>query len=197
MPLSTDKGLLPLRSMIEGRNILPAERFGLTLDRLCHQLIENYDDFEGACIIGVQPRGTLLADRIYAKLTSITGLPSIAYGKLDITFYRDDFRHREKPLRASTTEIDFLVEGKKVILIDDVLYTGRTIHAAMSALLDFGRPEKVELLVLVDRRFNRELPIRSDYTGIRVDALDEAYVRVDWGADDHNQVLLFPHKAEV
>ena len=197
MPLSTDKGLLPLRSMIEGRNILPAERFGLTLDRLCHQLIENYDDFEGACIIGVQPRGTLLADRIHAKLTTITGLPSIAYGKLDITFYRDDFRHREKPLRASTTEIDFLVEGKKVILIDDVLYTGRTIHAAMSALLDFGRPEKVELLVLVDRRFNRELPIKSDYTGIRVDALDEAYVRVDWGADDHNQVLLFPHKAEV
>ena len=191
MPLSTDKGLLPLRSMIEGRNILPAERFGLTLDRLCHQLIENYDDFEGACIIGVQPRGTLLADRIHAKLTTITGLPSIAYGKLDITFYRDDFRHREKPLRASTTEIDFLVEGKKVILIDDVLYTGRTIHAAMSALLDFGRPEKVELLVLVDRRFNRELPIKSDYTGIRVDALDEAYVRVDWGADDHNQVLLF------
>lgn len=197
MPLSTDKGLLPLRSMIEGRNILPAERFGLTLDRLCHQLIENYDDFEGACIIGVQPRGTLLADRIHAKLSTITGLPSIAYGKLDITFYRDDFRHREKPLRASTTEIDFLVEGKKVILIDDVLYTGRTIHAAMSALLDFGRPEKVELLVLVDRRFNRELPIKSDYTGIRVDALDEAYVRVDWGADDHNQVLLFPHKAEV
>lgn len=186
-----------MRSMIEGRNILPAERFGLTLDRLCHQLIENYDDFEGACIIGVQPRGTLLADRIHAKLTTITGLPSIAYGKLDITFYRDDFRHREKPLRASTTEIDFLVEGKKVILIDDVLYTGRTIHAAMSALLDFGRPEKVELLVLVDRRFNRELPIKSDYTGIRVDALDEAYVRVDWGADDHNQVLLFPHKAEV
>jgi pyrimidine operon attenuation protein/uracil phosphoribosyltransferase len=103
--------------MIEGRNILPAERFGLTLDRLCHQLIENYDDFEGACIIGVQPRGTLLADRIHAKLTTITGLPSIAYGKLDITFYRDDFRHREKPLRASTTEIDFLVEGKKVILV--------------------------------------------------------------------------------
>ncbi len=183
-------------SMSEGRNILPAERFGLTLDRLCHQLIENYDDFEGACLVGVQPRGTLLADRIHRKLSSITGISSIAYGKLDITFYRDDFRHREKPLRASTTEIDFLVEGKRVILIDDVLYTGRTIHAAMSALLDFGRPAKVELLVLVDRRFNRDLPIRSDYTGIRVDALDEAYVRVDWGENDqHNQVLLFPQKA--
>ena len=182
--------------MSQGRTILPAERFGLTLDRLCHQLIENYEEFEGACLIGVQPRGTLLADRIYKNLCAITGLPSIAYGKLDITFYRDDFRHREKPLRASTTEMDFLVEGKRVVLIDDVLYTGRTIHAAMSALLDFGRPAKVELLVLVDRRFNRDLPIRSDYTGIRVDALDEAYVRVDWAEDGiNNQVLLFPHKA--
>lgn len=177
-----------------GRVILPSERFGLTLERLAHQLIENYDNFEGACLIGIQPRGTLLANRIYEKLTAITGNYPIAYGKLDITFYRDDFRHREKPLRASTTDINFLVEGKRVVLIDDVLYTGRTVHAAMSALLDFGRPSKVELLVLVDRRFNRDLPIRSDYTGIRVDAVDEAYVKVEWGADGNNRVLLFAHK---
>lgn len=195
--MSTDEGLLPLRTMSEGRIILPAERFGLTLDRLCQQLIENYDDFAGACLIGIQPRGTLLADRIFQKLNSISGLTTIDYGKLDITFYRDDFRHRDKPLRASTTEIDFLVEGKRVILVDDVLYTGRTVHAAMSALLDFGRPAKVELLALVDRRFNRDLPIKSDYTGIRVDALDEAYVKVDWGKNGtRDQVLLFPHKDE-
>ncbi len=176
---------------------MPPERFALTLDRLCHQLIENYDAFEGACLIGIQPRGTLLSDRLYQRLLHFTGLSSIEYGKLDITFYRDDFRHRDKPLRASSTEIDFLVEGKRVVLIDDVLYTGRTVHAALSALLDFGRPAKVELLVLIDRRFNRQLPIRSDYTGMQVDALDEAYVRVEWQhLSGEDRVLLFPHKAE-
>lgn len=190
--------LLPLPTMTEGRVILPKERFALTLDRLCHQLIENYDEFDAACIIGIQPRGTLLAGRIFDNVKRITGLQTIEYGKLDITFYRDDFRHRDKPLRASSTDINFLVENKRVVLIDDVLYTGRTVHAALSALLDFGRPAKVELLVLVDRRFHRDLPIRSDYTGLRVDAFDEAYVNVIWDgvAGTDNRVLLFPRKLD-
>jgi pyrimidine operon attenuation protein/uracil phosphoribosyltransferase len=170
-------------------------RFALTIDRLCHQLIENHDTFQDTCIIGIQPRGVALADRIYQRLLAITGVPKIEYGKLDITFYRDDFRQREKPLRASVTEMDFIVEDKHVILVDDVLYTGRTVQAAMTSLQHYGRPLKVELLALIDRRFNRDLPIKADYIGMQVDALDEAYVKVEWlKTDGKDQVLLFPQK---
>ncbi len=166
------------------------------IERLSHQLIENYPNFENTCLIGVQPRGIYVADRIHQKLRSILNIQKIDYGKLDITFYRDDFRTREKPLSASTTEIDFLVEGKKVLLVDDVLYTGRTIQSALTALQDFGRPDKVELVVLVDRRFNRHLPIQADYTGLTIDAIDEAYVKVEWEEQDGNdRILLFPQKA--
>ena len=96
-------------------------------------------------------------------------------------------------MKASSTEIKFLVEGKKVILVDDVLYTGRTVHAAISAIQDFGRPDLLEFLCLVDRRFNRHLPISSDYTGITVDALDDAYVKVEWAKEDSgtDQVILY------
>jgi pyrimidine operon attenuation protein/uracil phosphoribosyltransferase len=183
--------------MQKGRVILDKERFGLTIERLCHQLIENYEDFSNTCIIGVQPRGVLLAKRIHERLKSILKKSSIQYGELDITFYRDDFRIREKPLAASTTNIDFLVENKKVILIDDVLYSGRTIHAALTALQHYGRPKKVELVALVDRRFNRHLPIQSDYVGLTVDAVDEAYVKVEWKEiDGSDKILLFSNKEE-
>ncbi len=181
--------------MQKGRTILEKERFGLTIERLCHELIENYGNFEDACLIGVQPRGVLLADRIHQRLRKILKLPTIQYGKLDITFYRDDFRTRQKPLSASTTEIDFLVENKKVLLIDDVLYTGRTIQSALTALQQYGRPKQVELLALVDRRFNRHLPIQSDYVGLTIDAIDEAYVKVEWKEYDANdRILLFANK---
>ena len=181
--------------MQKGRVILEKERFGLTIERLCHQLIENYGDFSDACIIGVQPRGVLLARRIYQRLTAIVKPTEIKYGELDITFYRDDFRIREKPLAASTTNIDFLVEDKRVILIDDVLYSGRTIHAALTALQHYGRPKQVELVALVDRRFNRHLPIQSDYIGLTVDAVDEAYVKVEWkDLDGEDKILLFSNK---
>lgn len=178
-----------------GKNILDKERFKLTVERLCHQLIEKYEDFSDTCIIGVQERGVLLADRVIERMKHLAPKSSIAYGKLDITFYRDDFRTRTEPLKASSTEIGFLIENKKVILIDDVLYTGRTIQAALAALQDFGRPAQVELLTLVDRRFNRHLPIMSDYTGITVDALDESYVKVEWEhLDGQDRVLLFSAK---
>lgn len=182
--------------MEDGRVILENEHFQLTLERLCHQLVENYENFNDACIIGIQMRGAMFADRIHKLLAEITGIDNIPYGKLDITFYRDDFRQRDKPLRASTTEIDFLVEEKRVILIDDVLYTGRTVQAAMTALNHYGRPASVELMSLIDRRFNRHLPIRSNYTGMVVDALDEAYVRVDWEYNKNKQhrVLIFSAK---
>jgi pyrimidine operon attenuation protein / uracil phosphoribosyltransferase len=180
--------------MTQGRVILSEGRFALTIDRLCHLLIENYDDFANTCIVGIQPRGVALANRIYERLKELTR-SEFEFGKLDITFYRDDFRHREKPLRASVTEMNFIVENKLVILVDDVLYTGRTIQAALASLQDFGRPKRVELVTLIDRRFNRDLPIQADYAGLRVDALDEAYVKVFWKETDGiDQVLIFPQK---
>lgn len=183
--------------MKKERIILSQARFALTVERLCHELIETYDQFANTCLIGIQPRGIWFSDRICQRLLAL-GVPPFPYGKLDITFYRDDFRTRIKPLKASTTEIDFLVENKRVVLVDDVLYTGRTVQAALTALNHYGRPDMVELMALVDRRFNRHLPIKSDYTGITVDALDEAYVKVEWlEVDGEDKVLLFPNKQDA
>lgn len=184
--------------MEKGRLILNSDQMALTLDRLCYQLIEEFDDFSNTCIIGVQQRGVLLAERLLKRLDEAMGVSDIDFGKLDITFYRDDFRRRDKPLEASSTEIDFLVENKNVILVDDVLYTGRTVSAALAALNHYGRPAKVELLVMVDRRFNRHLPVKSTFRGIRVDSLDEAYVRVEWAEHEgEDRILLFGHKNEM
>lgn len=181
--------------MPRGKVIVEDARFNLTIERLCHQLIERYGDFSNACIIGIQPRGVLLSDRITTRLSKILKNSRLVYGKLDITFYRDDFRTREKPLAANATELDFLIEEKEVILIDDVLYTGRTIQAALTALQHYGRPANVELLTLIDRRFNRHLPIASDYTGLTIDALDEAYVKVEWReSSGQDRVLLYAEK---
>lgn len=184
--------------MEKGRLILNSDQMALTLDRLCYQLIEEFDDFSNTCIIGIQQRGVLLAERLLKRLDEAMGVRNIEFGKLDITFYRDDFRRRDKPLEASSTEIDFLVENKNVILVDDVLYTGRTVSAALAALNHYGRPAKVELLVMVDRRFNRHLPVKSTFRGVRVDSLDEAYVRVEWiEHEGEDRILLFGHKNEM
>lgn len=180
--------------MPRGKVILNPAQFNFTLRRLCHQLIENYDDFSNTCLIGIQDSGAVLTDRVMSILREEMGV-SLYYGKLDISFYRDDFRRRHQPVAPSETTIDFLIEDKRVILADDVLYTGRTIQAAMSALQGFGRPAKVELLAFVDRRFNRHLPIRADYTGITVDAIDEAYVKVEWAhLDGKDQIKFFNKK---
>lgn len=184
--------------MEKGRVILDKERFALTIDRLCYRLIEEYDNFEHTCIIGIQPRGIYLSTRLTQRLLQILQLPAIEYGKLDITFYRDDFRTRAKPLVPSTTDIKFLVEGKNVVLVDDVLYTGRTVAAALTALNHYGRPRRVELVSLVDRQFNRHLPIQSNLTGIQIDALDEAYVKVEWEEKDgSDRVLLFANRNDA
>lgn len=177
------------------RTILAAEPFALTIERLCHQLIEAHDDFDNTCFVGIQEGGVALGDRIVTRLSEILGGKQILYGKMDITFYRDDFRTRNKPLRANRTEMNFIVDGKKVILLDDVLYTGRTVQAALTALNHYGRPHRVELVAMVDRRFNRHLPIQSDYIGITVDSLDDAYVRVEWAeADGTDRILILGEK---
>lgn len=177
------------------RVVLNSARFELTLKRLCYQLIENHDDFSDSALIGLQPRGVFVARRIHKYLAQITGKKNILIGELDTTFHRDDFRRRENPLTPSTTNIDFLVENKSVILIDDVLFTGRTIRAGMDALMAFGRPKKVELLVLVDRRFSRHLPIDPDYTGKTVDSVASEKVKVYWKeTDGKDEVILFTEK---
>ena len=153
--------------MAPGRIILSEQKLNLVLDRLTHQLIEHHGHFENTCIVGIQPRGIALADRIVSRLETLGGISGIKYGKLDITFHRDDFRTRNEPLKASPTHMDFLVHNKTVILVDDVLYTGRTVRAALDEIADFGRPRRVLLAVLVDRG-GRELPIAADVTGLMV-----------------------------
>jgi pyrimidine operon attenuation protein/uracil phosphoribosyltransferase len=175
--------------------LLDGQRFQITIQRLCHQLIENHDHFDNSVIIGIQPRGVFLANRIIEELKKTLPNVKIENGNLDITFFRDDFRRKDGLLIPSSTEIDFIIEGKKVILVDDVLWTGRTIRAAMDALQTFGRPEKVELLTLVDRRFSRHLPIEADYIGIKVDTIDSQKVIVNWKETDHeDKVILLSEK---
>jgi len=166
------------------RLILNTQNFALTVNRLCYQLIETHTDFSNSVIIGLQPRGIYLAKRIQNQLIKILGTKDILCGNLDVTFYRDDFRRRENPLLAQPTQLDFIIEGKNVILIDDVLFTGRTIRAGLDAMLSFGRPKNVELLVLIDRRYSRHLPIQPDYVGKRVDAVASEKVKVEWQETD-------------
>lgn len=174
--------------------ILNEQQFNLTLKRLAHQLIENHDDFSNSVLIGLQPRGIQVLSSLKVVLENILG-HEVRCGNLDITFYRDDFRRREKPLIPSVTNIDFSIEKRRVVLIDDVLYTGRTIRSGLDALLAFGRPSSVELLVVIDRRFRRELPIQADYIGSSVDTLTEERVSVEWQAiEGKNQVILFTPK---
>ena len=166
--------------------ILDSDLLDITISRLCQQLIENHNDFAETVILGMQPRGIFLAEEIHKKLETGTK-KTIPLGYLDATFYRDDFRRRETPLKASETRVPFVIEGKKVVLVDDVLFTGRTIRAAMDAMIAFGRPAKVELLVLIDRKYNRDLPIAADYIGKVVNTLPSQRVLVELQAQGHKQ----------
>lgn len=166
--------------------ILDKQQLHLTILRLAHQLLENHLHLDEVVFIGLQPRGVQVSKLIVENIKQLCPGQKIQYGVLDITFYRDDVR---KELHvAATTDIPFSVDGKMLVLIDDVLYTGRTIRAALDALQDFGRPKKVELCVLVNRRFNRELPIQPDYCGKSIDTITSQKVKVEW---DKEQVILY------
>lgn len=172
--------------------LIDSKLLDLIITRLSCQLIENHDDFSESVILGMQPRGVLLAERILEQLKLIQPKCNIAYGVIDPTFYRDDFRIHDKPLIARKTDIPFSLEGKHVIFIDDVLYTGRTIRAGLEGMMEYGRPASVELLVLVERRFTRELPIEPKYIGKSVDSYENQQVRVMWkkdGAEDKVMLL--------
>ncbi|MEY4658410.1 MAG: bifunctional pyr operon transcriptional regulator/uracil phosphoribosyltransferase PyrR [Crocinitomicaceae bacterium] len=176
---------------MEKQIILNPTHLDLTLKRLSHELIESHNDFSETVLIGLQPRGIHVVSRLKSSLEAILG-KEIQCGNLDITFYRDDFRRREKAIIPSVTNIDFSIENKRVILVDDVLYTGRTIRSGLDALLTFGRPSKVELLVLIDRRFSRDLPIQPDYVGKTVDTLISERVSVEWKeTEGEDKVVLF------
>ncbi|MCG8318329.1 MAG: bifunctional pyr operon transcriptional regulator/uracil phosphoribosyltransferase PyrR [Cytophagales bacterium] len=163
---------------MQKRLLLDAKLLDITISRLCQQLIENHGGFEETVILGLQPRGIFVAERIKTKLESLLQ-HEIQTGKLDTTFYRDDFRRRETPLKANTTHVPFIVENKKVVLIDDVLFTGRTVRAALDAMTAFGRPSKVELLVLIDRTYSRDIPIQPQYVGKYVNTLFSQKVLVE------------------
>lgn len=176
---------------MQKRTLLNGQKFQITIKRLCHQLIENHTDFSNTVLVGIQPRGTFFADRVHQELSAILKNNTIKKGHLDITFFRDDFRRKDGLVTASSNTIDFIIEGKQVILIDDVLWTGRTIRAAMDALLAYGRPEKVELMVLIDRRFSRHLPIEPNYIGQQVDCVDSQKVKVSWKENEgEDKVIL-------
>ncbi len=164
---------------MQKRLVLDQTQLSITISRFCHQLIENHDDFENTVLLGLQPRGALVLDRIIQRMQEIQQV-SLRYGYLDATFHRDDFRRRDLPLKANETKINFLIENKKVILVDDVLYKGRSVRAAMDAMIAFGRPQKVELMVLIDRKYTRDFPIKPDYFGRQVNTLESQYVSVEW-----------------
>jgi len=160
--------------------LLNNKEVNIILHRLACQLIEKHTDFSNTVLIGLQPRGVFLANRLKRLLKEDYKLPDVQLGLLDITFYRDDFRRSSKVLEANATEIDFLIEGKCVVFIDDVLYTGRSIRAALTAIQSYGRPSEIELLTLIDRGFSRHLPIQPNYRGRQVDAINDEKVLVNW-----------------
>lgn len=171
------------------KTLLNSEEIQIILHRLACQLIENHNDFSNTVLIGLQPRGIFLADRLAQLLKEEYQIKDIKSGALDITFYRDDFRRRDEPLEANKTDIDFIVEDKNVVFIDDVLYSGRSIRAALSAIQSFGRPNKIELLVLIDRRFSRHLPIQPNYKGRQIDVINNEKVAVKWKEQDGKDVI--------
>lgn len=174
--------------------LLNSKEVNIILHRLACQLVENHTSFEDSVLIGIQPRGVFLANRIQRILEEEYGLTNLKSGALDITFYRDDFRRGEKPLEANKTRIDFVVEDKRVVFIDDVLYTGRSIRAALTAVQSFGRPRSIELLTFIDRRFSRHLPIQPDYNGRQVDAINEEKVKVHWKENEGEDAVYVINK---
>lgn len=169
--------------------LLNEKEVNIILHRLACQLIEKHNDFSNTVLIGLQPRGIFLANRIAAILQKDYKVKNIQLGQLDITFYRDDFRRSEKPLEASSTQINFIVEDKNIVFIDDVLYTGRSIRAALTAIQSFGRPNDIELLTLIDRRFSRHLPIQPNYRGRQVDVINNEKVIVHWKENENEDAV--------
>ena len=177
-----------------GRVILDEDQLGRTLRRIAHEIVEKHADLDQLALVGIYTRGAVLAERLRDLIEQFTGR-SVPTGALDISFYRDDVRIHPQPV-VKATRLDFPIDGRSVVLVDDVLYTGRTIRAAIEALFDYGRPERVQLAVLVDRG-HRELPIRPDYVGKNVPTARSERVNVNLEeADEVDRVLLLDRGEE-
>ena len=161
------------------KNLLDKLTLDILISRLSCELIENHFDFTNSVLIGLQPRGIFVLNKLIKKLKEKYLIPNLKYGKLDTTFFRDDFRNKKIQPKASFSNINFDIEDKRVVLVDDVLYTGRSIRAALIAIESYGRPIKIELLTLINRRFTRHLPIQPDYVGLNVDTLQNDRVSVN------------------
>ena len=181
------------KASMSPRILLSHKKIDIILNRLSCQLIEKFNDFDDVVLVGLQPRGVYLLNRLVGMLEKSYGIKKVINGKLDITFFRDDFRRFDKTLSPSSNEMELTIEGKSVVIIDDVLYTGRSIRAALTALDNYGRPNDIQLLVLIDRRFSRDLPIQPDYIGAQVDALEGDKVRVQW-KDNSKEDTVFIEK---
>ena len=169
--------------------LLDSKKIDLILNRLVCQLIENHKDFKNTVLIGLQPRGTYLIEKILKIFKKKYPSIDIKSGILDFTFFRDDFRRSDKTLKANSTQINFSIENKNVVLIDDVLFTGRSIKAAMSSIDSYGRPNSIELLVLIDRRYKREIPIQANYCGAKIDTFKGDKVNVVWNENSKKDVI--------
>ena len=174
--------------------ILDQNQIKVTINRLCQQLIENHNDFSQTVLVGIQPRGIFLTNRIIDKINQSLKSKKVLNGVLDISFYRDDLRRREAPIEPNEMKMNISIEEKKVVLIDDVLFTGRSVRSAIDALMTFGRPKSVELLVLVNRRFNRHFPIQPDYIGRTVDVLESERILVEWKEITNEDRVVIKHK---
>jgi pyrimidine operon attenuation protein/uracil phosphoribosyltransferase len=168
---------------VTGRQIMTAEEIRRAATRISHEIVEKQAGTDGLVLIGIQRRGVPLAHRIAASIREHEGV-DLPVGALDITFYRDDLSLVAQQPVVKGTDLPFDLNGRTVVLVDDVLYTGRTIRAAMDALVDFGRPQAIRLAVLVDRG-HRELPIRADHVGKNVPTSREEVVRVHLEEIDH------------
>ena len=160
------------------REILNKNQIDIIIERLCQELIENYNDFSNTVLISLMPRGKYIGQKIHAKLEKIID-KKILYGELDSSFYRDDLRRHSRPIVPHKMSMNLTVAEKNVVVIDDVLFTGRSVRSALDALLPFGRPKKIELLVLINRRLSRQLPIEPNYIGKVIDSIESEKVIVN------------------
>lgn len=171
------------------KTLVSPERMPLLLERLCLLFLERHTKPEEVAVVALQPRGVAFGVAWIHVLKDKFGVNIPDFGKLDITFHRDDYRKRDELDVPAETVMPFLVEKRHVLMLDDVLYTGRSVRAGLDAILSFGRPASLELMVLIERRFSRELPIEAHYVGERVDALSNQKVRVLWQPEP--RVVLF------
>lgn len=172
------------------RVVIDHQLLQIKVERICQQLMEHHGDLSNVVILGLQPRGIKFAERIKSKLKQLLK-KDIPLGYLDTTFHRDDFRRSAGPLKANATNVPFLIEDRNVILVDDVLFTGRSVRAGLDAMLAFGRPRNVELLVLVDRKYSRDLPVQAHYVGVEVNCMESEHVVVEWANEGSPQDSIY------